>query len=157
MTNPSAAVAAAFLDRVPLARTLGLQIEQAEPIRAVVRLVDRAELHNHLGGPHAGAMFSLAETATGVIVLAAFGGELHRVVPLAVSAQVEFRKLAMGDLVATAELPRPPAQILAELDAGERPVFDIPVQVTRQNGDVTAEMTVRWMLRPSEPSSSESS
>ena len=52
-------------------------------------------------------MFTLAETAGGAIVLGAFGEQLSRAVPLAVRADIDYKKLAMGPVVATAEPGRP--------------------------------------------------
>src|SRR5215212_2493025 len=81
---------------VPMARTLNLEFIETSAERAVVLLPDQAEYHNHVGGPHAGAMFTLAESASGAIVMAAFGDQLSRAVPLAVNAEIAYRKLAMG-------------------------------------------------------------
>ncbi|MYV53805.1 DUF4442 domain-containing protein [Streptomyces sp. SID3212] len=133
---------------VPMARTLELEFVETTPERAVVRLPDRPEYHNHVGGPHAGAMFTLAESASGAIVIAAFGDQFHRAVPLAVNAAISYRKLAMGVVTATASLGRPVADVVAQLDAGERPEFPVTVDLTRADGAVTAEMTVVWTLRP---------
>jgi acyl-coenzyme A thioesterase PaaI-like protein len=133
---------------VPMARTLNLEFTETGPERAVVALPDQSDYHNHVGGPHAGAMFTLAETASGAIVLAAFGDQLQRAVPLAVSAEIGYKKLAMGPVTATAELGRPIADVLAELDAGERPEFPVNVAITREDGAVTGEMTIIWTLRP---------
>ncbi|WP_326692391.1 DUF4442 domain-containing protein [Streptomyces sp. NBC_01795] len=135
---------------VPMARTLNLQYLETTPERAVVALPDQSEYHNHVGGPHAGAMFTLAESASGAIVLAAFADQLSRAVPLPVHAEVRYKKLAKGDLTATAELGRPVADVLAELDGGERPEFPVAVAVTRADGAVTSEMTVVWTLRPND-------
>ncbi|MFE7619400.1 DUF4442 domain-containing protein, partial [Streptomyces sp. NPDC057496] len=55
---------------VPMARTLNLEFLETTAERAVVRLPDQADYHNHIGGPHAGAMFTLAESASGAIVIA---------------------------------------------------------------------------------------
>lgn len=133
---------------VPMARTLRLEFLETTAERAVVRLPDQPEYHNHVGGPHAGAMFTLAESASGAIVLAAFGDQLHRAVPLAVTARIDYRKLAMGTLTATAALGRPVADVVAELDGGARPEFPVTVALTREDGAVTGEMTVVWTLRP---------
>ncbi|MEV4870926.1 DUF4442 domain-containing protein [Streptomyces syringium] len=133
---------------VPMARTLNLVFDETTAERAVVRLPDQPDYHNHVGGPHAGAMFTLAESASGAIVLAAFGDQLSRAVPLAVRAEIGYKKLAMGEVTATAELGRPAAEVLAELDAGERPEFPVNVAITRADGAVTGEMTVVWTLRP---------
>ncbi|WP_432053858.1 DUF4442 domain-containing protein [Streptomyces sp. bgisy022] len=133
---------------VPMARTLNLRFVETTPERAVVTLPDQGEYHNHVGGPHAGAMFTLGESASGAIVLAAFGDQLARAVPLAVRAEIAYRKLAMGTVTATATLGRPAAEVVAELDAGQRPEFPVSVAIRREDGDVTGEMTVVWTLRP---------
>ncbi|MFG2599058.1 uncharacterized protein (TIGR00369 family) [Streptomyces sp. 840.1] len=133
---------------VPMVRTLNLEFLESTAERAVVRLPDQADFHNHVGGPHAGAMFTLAESASGAIVIAAFGDQLTRAVPLAVKAEIGYQKLAMGDVTATATLGRPAAEVVAELDAGKRPEFPVAIRIQRADGAVTGEMTVVWTLRP---------
>lgn len=133
---------------VPMARTLNLEFVETTPGRAVLRLPDQPEFHNHVGGPHAGAMFTLGESASGAIVLSAFGDQLARAVPLAVRAEIAYRKLAMGPVTATATLGRPIADVVAEVDAGERPEFPVEVVITREDGAATGGMTVMWTLRP---------
>lgn len=133
---------------VPMARTLNLEFLETTAERAVVRLPDQADYHNHVGGPHAGAMFTLAESASGAIVLAAFGDQLSRAVPLAVKAEIGYKKLAKGVVTATATLGRPVAEVIAELDEGKRPEFPVAIEIRRADGAVTGEMTVVWTLRP---------
>ncbi|MGW1086467.1 DUF4442 domain-containing protein [Streptomyces sp. NPDC002596] len=137
-----------LLATVPMARTLNLEFLETTSERAVVRMPDQADYHNHVGGPHAGAMFTLAESASGAIVIAAFGDQLSRAVPLAVKAEIGYKKLAMGVVTATATLGRPVAEVVAELDAGERPEFPVAIEIQRADGAVTGEMTVVWTLRP---------
>ncbi|MFE2431754.1 DUF4442 domain-containing protein [Streptomyces sp. NPDC059373] len=133
---------------VPMARTLNLEFVETTAEHAVVRLPDQPDFHNHVGGPHAGAMFTLAESASGAIVLGAFGDQLSRAVPLAVKAEIGYKKLAMGPVTATATLGRPVAEVIADLDAGERPEFPVNVSIQREDGAVTGEMTIIWTLRP---------
>ncbi|MEE1738198.1 DUF4442 domain-containing protein [Streptomyces sp. BE147] len=133
---------------VPMARTLNLEFLETTAERAIVRMPDQAEYHNHVGGPHAGAMFTLAESASGAIVIAAFGDQMTRAVPLAVKAEIGYRKLAMGEVTATATLGRPIAEVVAELDEGKRPEFPVGIEIQRADGAVTGEMTVVWTLRP---------
>ncbi|GAA1144025.1 MULTISPECIES: DUF4442 domain-containing protein [Streptomyces] len=133
---------------VPMVRTLNLEFRETSPERAVLCLPDQPDFHNHVGGPHAGAMFTLAESASGAIVLAAFGDQLGRAVPLAVRAEIGYKKLAKGPVTATATLGRPAAEVVAELDAGERPEFPVNVAITREDGAVTGEMSIVWTLRP---------
>ncbi|MFJ9213964.1 DUF4442 domain-containing protein [Streptomyces sp. L-9-10] len=148
MTADQMSVGAMLAATVPMVRTLGLEFLETTGERAVLRLPDQPDYHNHVGGPHAGAMFTLAESASGAIVLAAFGDQLQRAVPLAVKADIGYKKLAKGTVTATATLGRPAAEVVAELDAGERPEFPVAVTLTREDGAVTGEMTVVWTLRP---------
>ncbi len=141
-----------LLSTVPFARTLGIEFVSVTPaaagVRAVVRLPDRDDLHNHVGGPHAGALFTLGDTASGAVVMGTFAGLLGRAVPLVVGAGVEYRKLARGPVTATATLRDDPAAVVAALDAGERPEFAVDVEVTREDGAVVATMAITWTLRP---------
>ncbi|MEU6172698.1 DUF4442 domain-containing protein [Streptantibioticus parmotrematis] len=133
---------------VPMVRTLNLEYVETTPERAVLRLPDQPDYHNHIGGPHAGAMFTLAESASGAIVLAAFGDQLSRAVPLAVRSEIAFKKVAKGVVTATATLGRPVDEVVAQLDAGERPEFPVEVAITREDGAVSGEMHIVWTLRP---------
>ncbi|MFD6419387.1 DUF4442 domain-containing protein [Streptomyces sp. NPDC060194] len=135
---------------VPMVRTLNLEYLETAPERAVLRLPDQPEYRNHVGGPHAGAMFTLAESASGAIVIAAFGDQLGRAVPLPVHADIAFKKLARGVVTATATLGRPIADVVAELDGGGRPEFPVAVAIQREDGAVTGEVNVVWTLRPND-------
>ena len=137
-----------MLASVPMTATLNLEFLETTAERAVVRLPDQGAYHNHVGGPHAGAMFTLAESASGAIVMTAFMDQLSRAVPLAVRAEIGYKKLAMGPVTATAQLGRPVADVVKELDAGERPEFPVNIDITREDGAVTGQMTIIWTLRP---------
>lgn len=154
MSIDSRQVAAGMLQAVPFARTLGIEFvdvaDTPDGLRAIVRLPDAEATHNHVGGPHAGAIFTLGETASGAVVLAGFGHLLDRAVPLAVRADIAYRKLALGPVLATARLGRPVAEVEAELAAGNRPEFPVLVDISTEgdNARVTAQLTVIWTLRP---------
>lgn len=137
-----------LLAAVPMARTLGIEFTEVTPQRATARLPDQPAFHNHVGGPHAGALFTLGESTSGAVVLAAFSEQLARAVPLAARAGITYVKLARGDVTATAILGRPIAEVVAELDSGQRPEFTVKVSIERADGAVAAEMTVIWTLRP---------
>ena len=67
-------LAATMTASVPFAGTIGVRYlevgpEGADGARAVVALPDAPAVHNHVGGPHAGAMFTLGETASGAVVI----------------------------------------------------------------------------------------
>jgi hypothetical protein len=73
---------------------------------------------------------------------------MARAVPLPVRCEVAWTKLARGPLTAVAELGRPIADVVAELDRGLRPEFPVEVSVRREDGAETSHMTIVWTLRP---------
>ncbi|WP_342742818.1 PaaI family thioesterase [Nonomuraea jiangxiensis] len=133
---------------VPFARTLGITWDSVGEGRAICRLPDREELHNHVGGPHAGVLFTLAESASGAAMLSVFGDQLERAVPLATSARVEYRKVAKGEVWAEARVLGTREEVVGTLDAGERPVFEVGVDVRNGDGEVVCVVNVTWTLRP---------
>ncbi len=148
MAIDPASVATLLPDTVPMVRTLDLEFVELSHERAVLRLPDNPLWHNHLGGPHAGAMFTLGESASGAIVFANFGDLLERAVPLAVECTIRYLRLAMGPVDAEAVLDRPAAEVVAELDAGTRPEFPVSITIRDHAGETTGVMTVLWTLRP---------
>ena len=156
MTVDAKALAESLISAVPFARTVGIEITDVRrgedggggDISATATLPDEERLHNHVAGPHAGALFALGETASGAVVMAAFGEHLALGTPLAVRAEIAYRKLAVGPVQAVATLGRPVRDVLAELTAGERPEFPVTIEITRADGAVTTEMTVVWTIRP---------
>lgn len=137
-----------FPQAVPMVGTMNLEFGELSAHRAVMTLPDQREFHNHVGGPHAGAMFTLAESASGALVLANFGDRLTDATPLAVEADIRYLKLAMGPVTATATLDRPGSEILAELDGGVRPEFTIAIDLTTLDGTLTGQMNIVWTLKP---------
>ncbi len=136
--------------QVPMVATLNLGFGELTPDRAVMTLPDQPAYRNHVGGPHAGAMFTLAESASGALILMNFGDLLDRVVPLAVSAEIRYLKLAMGDVTATATPDRSAAEVIAELDSGRRPELTVNVSLAA-GGRETGRMSIRWTLKPVSP------
>ncbi|MBA2309706.1 MAG: DUF4442 domain-containing protein [Pseudonocardiales bacterium] len=141
-------VAETMRTTVPWVGTSKLEFQEVSADRAVVALPDTPPTHNHVGGPHAAMIFGLGETASGAVTLAAYADTLAGAVPLVVRAEIGYRKLARGQLTAEARMRRPVAEVLAELEAGQRPEFAVDVDVRNAEGVTTAEMTVVWTLRP---------
>ena len=134
---------------VPFVKTLRLEYLELSEGRAVLRLSDAPEFHNHVGGPHAGAIFTLAESASGAVVIGSFEDLLPTVTPLAASAEIAYTKLQKGPVTAEALLGRPAAEVRAELDeTGKTVQFPVTVQMRDEDGNDTSRMTISWALRP---------
>ena len=143
-----AGIADGLRHAVPFVRTLGLEFLELSAERAVLRLPDDPAMHNHVGGPHAGAMFTLGESATGAIVLGSFADLLATHTPLAYGAQIRYRELARGPVTAEATLATPADTVRGTLAAEGKARFDVQVVLRDAAGTLTAEMTVTWALRP---------
>lgn len=135
---------------VPMVGTLDLAFIELTADSAIMKLPDQPAFRNHLGGPHAGAMFTLGESASGALVLANFADRLESVIPLAVSAEIRYRAVAMGEVTAEARMLATPVDVLKSLDEGERPEFDIHIGFTSTGRD-TGQMSVTWTLKPVNP------
>lgn len=146
------AVKVGFPQAVPMVATLSLTFDELDHQTASMTLPDQSAYHNHVGGPHAGAMFTLAESASGALVLANFGDRLGDATPLAVEATIRYLKLAMGPVTATARMMRSGEEILGELDRGGRPEFLVEIDLTSSDGTVTGQMTIVWTLKPNKRS-----
>jgi len=139
-------------ETIPLVKTLGIHVTEAvitdSEVRAVCTLPDRAEQRNHVGGPHAGAMFTAAESASGGVVQSAFADLFTQAVPLIMNGNMRFQALALGDIVATGRMPiAEVARVRSELAEGKRPEFFVEVEVTSGDG-VTGYLSTHWTLKP---------
>ncbi len=149
------AIAQAMNQAVPFAGHLGLEITRIGEGEAVVRLPERAELTNHVGSQHAGALFTVAETASGAAFVGAFAERLAEVTPLARSAEIAYEKIAKGPIDATAKLGVPGEEALAILDSEGKVVFPCEIELTDSQGQRVATARVDWHVRVNQPAEAE--
>jgi uncharacterized protein (TIGR00369 family) len=149
------AIAAGMTQAVPFAGHLGLEITSVDEGEAVVVLPERAELTNHVGSQHAGALFTVAETASGAAFVGAFAERMGEVTPLARNAEISYEKIAKGPIEASAKLGVPKDEALATLDADGKVVFPCEIELTDGDGQRVATATVRWHVRLNRPTEAE--
>jgi uncharacterized protein (TIGR00369 family) len=145
------AIAQGMSEAVPFAAFLDLDITRIAEGEAVVVLPERAELTNHVGSQHAGALFTVAEAASGAAFLGAFAERLAEVTPLARSAEIAYEKIAKGPIEATARLGIDRDDALATLDAEGKVVFPCEIELTDSSGNRVATATVQWHVRLNQP------
>ena len=145
------AIAQGLTQAVPFAGHLGLEISSVGVGEAVVRLPERPELTNHVGSQHAGALFTVAEAASGAAFLGAFAERIGEVTPLARSAEISYDKIANGPIDAAARLGVPRDEALATLDADGKVVFPCEIELTDSDGQQVATATVHWHVRLNRP------
>ena len=140
-------IAKGMAQAVPFAGHLGLEIETIAAGESVVRLPERPELTNHVGSQHAGALFTVAETASGAAFVGAFAERMGDVTPLARGAEISYEKIAKGPIEAKATLGVPAEEALATLDAEGKVVFPCQVELSDASGQRVATATVQWHVR----------
>jgi uncharacterized protein (TIGR00369 family) len=138
---------------VPFVGYLDLRIESIAAGEATVVLPDKAELRNHVGSQHAGALFTVAETASGAAFVGAFAERMGEVRPLARSAEISYDRIAKGEVTARATLGVPAADALATLDAEGVVQFPCEIELSDGEGETVATATVRWHVKKLEPAS----
>src|SRR6476620_1182006 len=141
------AIAKGLSMAVPFAAFLDLEITEVSAGEATVVLPRKAELNNHVGSQHAGALFTAAETASGAAFVGAFAVRMGDVTPLAKSAEIDYEKIAHGAITATATLGIDPAEALATLDDEGKVEFPCEVTLTDKDGQRVATATVHWHVR----------
>jgi acyl-coenzyme A thioesterase PaaI-like protein len=141
------AIRAGMAVAIPFNTHLGLEVVELGPGRGVVRLPDRAELRNHVGSQHAGALFAAGEAASGGAFVGAFAERLAEITPLAEGAEIAYRRIARGTITATGTLSADADELLAQLDEEGAVRFTVEVDLTDGSGDTIAEMSVRWHVR----------
>jgi uncharacterized protein (TIGR00369 family) len=141
------AIAKGMAMAVPFAGHLNLEITEITAGEAKVRLPRRPELNNHVGSQHAGALFTVAETASGAAFVGAFAIRMGEITPLARRAEIEYLKIANGVITASATLGIEAADALATLDANGKVEFPCEVVLTDESGTEVATATVHWHVR----------
>jgi uncharacterized protein (TIGR00369 family) len=149
------AIAQGMTQAVPFAGYLGLEITKVAPGEARVTLPERPELTNHVGSQHAGALFTLAEAASGGAFVGAFAERLGEITPLARSAEISYEKIAKGPIEARASLGVPAADALATLDAEGKVVFPCQIELFDASDQRVATATVQWHVRLNQPAEPE--
>jgi uncharacterized protein (TIGR00369 family) len=148
-------IALGMTQAVPFVGHLGLEITSIGEGEARVVLPERQELTNHVGSQHAGALFTVAETASGAAFVGAFAERLGEVTPLARNAEISYEKIAKGPVEARAKLGVPAAEALATLDAEGKVVFPCEIELTDASGQRVATATVQWHVRLNKPAEPE--
>jgi acyl-coenzyme A thioesterase PaaI-like protein len=145
------AIAAGMTQAVPFAGYLDLEITEVAEGESTVVLPERDELKNHVGSQHAGALFTVAEAASGAAFVGAFAERMGDVTPLARNAEIAYEKIAKGPITAQATLGMPRDEALSTLDRDGKVEFPCEVVLSDSDGTQVATATVRWHVRLNNP------
>ncbi len=129
---------------VPFATHVGVDLLKIGDGTASAALDQRNEVSNHIKSMHAGAMFTLGEAASGAAMAGALAPVILQMRPVAATAAIAFRKVALGKLTAHAQTSRPGAELMQAIKDEGKVAFDVAVDIRDDAGDTVVEMTVNW-------------
>ncbi len=137
---------ASMLAGIPYLATQNVRVEEPVGDEVVVHMPFAKPVTNYIGTVHAGALFSLAETAAGI---AAFKVGSGRAIVLLRGANIRYAKIAKQDVVAKATVNAEVASKAVE-DFGADGRADAAVQVKVEGADGTPLFagTFDYALRP---------
>jgi uncharacterized protein (TIGR00369 family) len=136
-----------MFEAVPFAKYVGIELLEVGDGFAKARLAQRPALSNHIGTMHAGALFTLAETASGAAMTGAFIDVIAGLRPVAAEASAVYLKLARGIVSCTATVSEPAEELRRRLREEQKVVFDVRVDLFGENDQPVAAMTVSWNVR----------
>ena len=131
---------------VPFASHIGLEVTMVTDGTAMVILADEPFTKNHVGSTHAGALFTLAEVASGSAMAGVMVDAIDEIDALVRSSTISYRKPATGVITATASTSKPGSKMRSEYETDGRTSFAIDVSMTDTDGDEVAAMTVDWVV-----------
>lgn len=139
--------------KVPFADLVGLEGLDRTSVHGVMRLPQRVDNTNHIGSQHAGALFTVAEGASGAAVMGRFGTALASgVIPLVRGAQIQFLKVARGPITATAVVSTDAQSVVDRLQSDGKVDVDVEVVLTDDSDVKVATVQVQWNFRAARPS-----
>ncbi|OEZ67555.1 putative thioesterase (yiiD_Cterm) [Janthinobacterium sp. HH103] len=135
-----------MMDTLPFVRLLGISIDEIGAGTSKVSLPDDPKLHNHLGTQHAGALFTLAETASGAAMAGGFAELILGLRPVAKESRIQYQKVARGATRAEGRVPGDLAALKAQLAQDGKVAFPVAVDIFDTEGTLAAQVTVDWYL-----------
>jgi len=133
-------------ESLPFVRLLGIRIEEVGNGTAKVSLPDDPKLHNHLGTQHAGALFTLAETASGAAMAGGFADVIMDMRPVAKESRIQYQKVAKGATRAEGRVTGDVAALKQALKDEGKVAFPVDVDVFDEHGTLAAQVQVDWYL-----------
>ncbi len=140
----------ALLAKIPYVAWHDIAVVEESPGVVRLSLCGREEIANYVGILHAGAMYTLAETAAGCVANNVIAGNVAFV--LLRDAQSRYTRRADGEVTATATIVATNAAVAeAEFAEHSRADIAVDVDVTDSGGETVFAGTFNYALRPVKP------
>ncbi len=135
-----------MMNTLPFVKTCGIQIEEIGAGFSRVSMPEDGKLNNHLGSQHAGAMFTLAETASGAAMAGGFADLIMGLRPVAKEARIQYLKVAQGATHAKARVPGDIAALKQVLQSEGKGAFPVEVEIFDSVDALVCQVQVEWYL-----------
>ena len=135
-----------MMNTLPFVKLLGIQIDEIGAGTARSSMPEDDKLNNHLGSHHAGAMFTLAETASGAAMAGGFAELIMGLRPVAKEARIQYLKVAQGATHAKARVPGDIAALKQVLQSEGKVAFPVEVDILDSSDTLVAQVQVDWYL-----------
>lgn len=129
---------------VPFAAHSGVLLNRLDDQGAEAEMPQTAISVNHIGSQHAGALFTLGETASGAAMAGIFAPILNSIRPVTSNASINYVKVAKGTITAHAKVAEASADLLAKLKQQGRVSFKVNVVLSDETGVEVANMRILW-------------
>ncbi|MEM7328592.1 MAG: YiiD C-terminal domain-containing protein [Pseudomonadota bacterium] len=136
-----------FEQNVPYAKHTGIELLEIADGHGAAKLPDRQETTNHMGTQHAGALFTLAEAASGAASVFLFADKVTTVKAAIVEANIAYLRSARGDIMAHGKLRRPGTEILDTFNSEGKVDYMVDVVLSDSKGREVCTMDVKWSIK----------
>jgi len=131
-------------EAVPFAKHTGIELVAVGDGLGEALLPEQETSKNHIGSQHAGALFTLAEAASGAAMAGGFMSLPFAVKSVAAKASIRYLKIAKGAIKANAVTSRATLDLQTELKSQGKVQFSVGVSL-RDHSDVeVAIVDVDW-------------
>ncbi len=135
-----------MLAGIPYLTPHNVRVEEPVGDEVVVHMPFGKDVTNYIGTVHAGALFSLAETAAGIAAFKVGGG---KAIVLLRGANIRYAKIAKQDVVAKATVaPEVASKAAEDFEADRRGDATVQVKLEGVDGTPLFAGTFDYALRP---------
>lgn len=142
-----------FEQNVPYAKHTGIELLVIADGHGAAQLPDRSETRNHMGSQHAGALFTLAEAASGAASVSLFADKVATVKAAITEANIKYLRSARGAIHAEGKLRQPGSEILETFNKDGVVEYSVDVSLTDSKDREVCNMEVNWTIKSNLPKS----
>ncbi len=135
-----------MMSTLPFVSLLGIRIDEIGPGTSRVSMPEDPKLNNHLGSQHAGALFTLAETASGAAMAGGFADLIMNLRPVAKESRIQYLKLAKGATRANGRVPGDITALKQVLQSEGKVAFPVEVELFDSEDTLVTQVQVDWYL-----------